>query len=204
MSFPPPDDLRPSQQRHDPSRPSLPRPAAMREAPASFLRLGARLAAHRKAAGLGIEPLCRATRLSRQVVEAIEADDWDALPGDFYARGFIKLYAEAVRMDPEVALEAYDARVARLVEPERDEPIEPGWMRDANASRSRGPSPAQLFLLIVTVATIVVFMLGVQRSKRPQQVAGKPQVTAPSSGATALGGTQHEPADAHGADATPR
>lgn len=189
-------------------RPSLPRPAPLREdlrvRPAQHLRLGAQLAAARKERGLTLEAMCRETRLSRQVVQQMEDDAWDALPGDFYARGFVRLYAETVGMDPEAAVDAYDARTAVFFEPDPIAVHEPDWMRQANAPASRGPSPAQLFLLIVTVATIVVFMLGVQRSKRPQQVAANPVVTAPASGATALGGEGAGASDAGRADATRR
>ncbi len=44
----------------------------------------------------------------RHTLVAIENDDYHALPGRFYARAFIKEYAQAVGLDPNELLQEFD------------------------------------------------------------------------------------------------
>ncbi|MBM4437855.1 MAG: helix-turn-helix domain-containing protein, partial [Actinobacteria bacterium] len=43
----------------------------------------------------------------RQHLQAIEADEFDRLPGDTFARGFIRIYAGALGLDSEPLIAAY-------------------------------------------------------------------------------------------------
>ena len=55
--------------------------------------------------GYDIEDVHRITKIQKRYLEAIEAGNLDALPGHFYARAFVKSYAEAVGLDPGIVLE---------------------------------------------------------------------------------------------------
>jgi hypothetical protein len=55
--------------------------------------------------------LAAATRMKVQIVEAIESETFRKIPAPIYGRGFIKLYAEAVGLDPRPLIEEYMARV---------------------------------------------------------------------------------------------
>jgi len=61
---------------------------------------GAALAAAREAMGLSVEQLAEQLKLAPRQVQAIERGDVDALPNRAVARGFIRAYAKAVKLDP--------------------------------------------------------------------------------------------------------
>jgi cytoskeletal protein RodZ len=71
---------------------------------------GARLRAAREAQGLSIQDVATRTRIAQRQLEAIERDDYAALPGIPYAVGFARAYARAIDVD-EVAVAA-DVRSA--------------------------------------------------------------------------------------------
>jgi cytoskeletal protein RodZ len=66
---------------------------------------GARLRAAREAQGLSIQDVATRTRIAQRQLEAIERDDYAALPGIPYAVGFARAYARAIDVD-EVAIAA--------------------------------------------------------------------------------------------------
>ena len=70
-------------------------------APAQF---GRRLAAARESCGLSIAEVARQLRLTPLQVEAMEAGDYQRLPGPVFARGFLRNYARLVKLDPGVLL----------------------------------------------------------------------------------------------------
>jgi hypothetical protein len=49
------------------------------------------------------------TRIRESIIRGIEADDYSACGGDFYARGHIRAIAQAVGTDPRPLIEDYDA-----------------------------------------------------------------------------------------------
>lgn len=70
---------------------------------------GGALASARLRLGVGLDEMSRRTRVPRDALEAIEADDWTSLPGTVYVRGFIRLYAKEVGFDPERSIRQFDA-----------------------------------------------------------------------------------------------
>jgi cytoskeleton protein RodZ len=61
---------------------------------------GSRLAEARRRSGQSLEQVAAATRLRRSQLQALERDDFAALPGPVYARGYLKTYAEYLGLDP--------------------------------------------------------------------------------------------------------
>ena len=59
--------------------------------------------------GLSIEELQTKTDIQMNLLEAMEADDFDQLPSTFYARSFLRKYAWAVELDERIILDAYDS-----------------------------------------------------------------------------------------------
>lgn len=60
---------------------------------------GAKLRAAREAQGLSIQDVATRTRIAQRQLEAVERDDFAALPGIPYAVGFARAYARAVDLD---------------------------------------------------------------------------------------------------------
>ncbi|CAM5788631.1 MULTISPECIES: RodZ domain-containing protein [Brevibacillus] len=62
--------------------------------------LGQVLKEAREEKGITLDDIQRITKIQRRYLEAIERGHLHVLPGHFYARAFIKSYAEAVGLDP--------------------------------------------------------------------------------------------------------
>jgi cytoskeleton protein RodZ len=171
---------------------SLPTPAWSMGGDVSQETVGQRLRARREHLGESLETVVRDTRLSRQAIEAIEADDYASISSDFYVRGFLKIYARYLEFDTEVVLDAYERQtsVSRLVttgEPEEHDDVHTYFQ--VQAPKGRTLSPAQGLLLFITAATLAVFMMSVNRGKSEHPaVAQRPAVTAPGTPATATTG----------------
>ncbi|MBP1931560.1 helix-turn-helix domain-containing protein [Ammoniphilus resinae] len=78
--------------------------------------LGETLKQARIKKGLTIDDIHQETKIQSRYLEAIEAGNLDALPGHFYARAFVKSYAEVVGIDPDTILEHIQPEIGPLVE----------------------------------------------------------------------------------------
>ncbi len=63
--------------------------------------LGQKLKEARGTKGLSIDQLHEITKIQKRHLVAIEEGSYDVLPGAFYARAFIKQYADAVGLNGE-------------------------------------------------------------------------------------------------------
>jgi cytoskeletal protein RodZ len=84
-----------------------------------LFEIGASLAAARKGQSLSIADAERLTLLRGKYLEALEADDFRALPGRTYARAFLRTYAEALGLDAAQFADEFDVRYAQPDEEER-------------------------------------------------------------------------------------
>ncbi len=64
-----------------------------------------REARHNKRASL--EDASRATKIKFEILEQLEADEFDRLAAPAYTKGFLKLYAEYLGLDSQAVVEAY-------------------------------------------------------------------------------------------------
>jgi hypothetical protein len=69
--------------------------------------LGAYLRRHRERRGIGLVEVSRATRIPASSLDALERDRFDELPGEVFVRGFLKAYAQVIRLDPADVLARY-------------------------------------------------------------------------------------------------
>lgn len=70
--------------------------------------LGKYLRTTRLEQGLDISTVSQETRISMNNLQAIEEDEYSVLPADAFTRGFYKLYAKILALDPEDILNRYD------------------------------------------------------------------------------------------------
>lgn len=61
--------------------------------------IGEKLRSAREAKGLSIADIEKATKIQGRYLTAIEQNDFDKLPGEFYVRAFIRQYAQIVGLD---------------------------------------------------------------------------------------------------------
>ncbi|MBO0993054.1 helix-turn-helix domain-containing protein [Bacillus sp. SD088] len=69
--------------------------------------LGNRLRMAREEKSLTLDELQAITRIQKRYLSAIEEGNFKVMPGKFYTRAFIKQYAEAVDLEPEVLFDEY-------------------------------------------------------------------------------------------------
>lgn len=103
------------------------------------------------------------THIKIQHLEAMESDDFSRMPAPAYAKGFIKLYAEYLGLEPAPLIEEYQARHIGINPPSYNEkPEEPAEslhksIRDI-IHRLRNIPRAQV-LRIASVCAIIVLLL---------------------------------------------
>ena len=73
--------------------------------------IGDKLRSARKAKGMSIEDVEKITKIQRRYLTAIENNDFDQLPGDFYVRAFIRQFADVVGLNGKELLADYKSEV---------------------------------------------------------------------------------------------
>lgn len=148
---------------------------------------GAILAQARQAAGLSIEEVALQLKLAPRQVVAIEREDFAALPGRTFIRGFVRNYARLLKLDVAPVLAALpDEPVARPSE----RPLA------AAASRSIGEMPREsrsrpgiarwaIPLVLIAIVAVAAFYEFARPPVPPKSVAAPPAEPAPATAAPA-------------------
>ena len=90
------------------------------------MTLGERLKAAREKKGIALDQASEDTRIREKFLRALEADDWQSLPGAVYTRGFLRNYGEYLALDVEELVAAFQSeRPLQTDAPQRLEPIKP-------------------------------------------------------------------------------
>ena len=106
--------------------------------------------------GLTLEELHKKTEIQLDMLEAMEADDFDQLPSPFYTRSFLRKYAWAVELDERIVLDAYDSgSMITYEEVDVDEEELAGRRRSSKKNRT---SFLPLFYFILFALSIVIFV----------------------------------------------
>ena len=126
------------------------------EPPAPDLRSGAdigeALRLLREHRGLSLQNLAERTRVRASFLEALEQMRLEALPSRPFVIGYIRAYAQALGLDPDVAAERFKAE-----EPVLDEPLAaPVGVRDERDPRFGAIVAAAVVILVAIVAWNVV------------------------------------------------
>lgn len=79
--------------------------------------LGSDLREARLAKSLDLTFIAEETKISLNNLKAMEAGDYNKLPAEVFARGFYKLYAQTLSLDPETILQRYQAEKIGHPEP---------------------------------------------------------------------------------------
>ena len=106
--------------------------------------------------GLTLEELHKKTEIQLEMLEAMEADDFDQLPSPFYTRSFLRKYAWAVELDERIVLDAYDSgSMITYEEVDVDEDELTGRRRSSKKNKT---SFLPLFCFILFALSIVIFV----------------------------------------------
>jgi cytoskeletal protein RodZ len=117
--------------------------------------IGNSLRAARERQGLGYPEIELATKIRAKYIRALEEEDFTAIPGDAYIRGFLRTYAEYLGLDGDVYVDEYGSR---FITSWRDElPSRPERHRIPRRER---PFERRVLLLVlagIVVVTALVF-----------------------------------------------
>ena len=125
--------------------------AAVAAAPSSP---GAQLRHAREARGESVHEVAFALKLSPRQVDALERDDFDALPGMAFLRGFMRNYARYVGLDAAPLLDAVQ-RMAGQGSPDLSPIRNADGDLPSGGSRRSGSFPAGLVVLVLLVLLAV-------------------------------------------------
>lgn len=102
--------------------------------------------------GFSIEDVMDDTRISKYVIQQIEAENFENLPEEVYLKGFLKSYAEAVGVDPLDVIEKY--KKARGL----DDSLQGTAKKESQASSGEG-FPFALILGVALIVLVLVFVI---------------------------------------------
>jgi cytoskeletal protein RodZ len=123
-------------------------------------RLGAWLRQRREELGIDLEQVEADTRIRTRYLEALEAEDFDALPDPVVGRGFLRNYAAYLDLDPQEASDRYSAMVAppepESVPPEQPSPFTAEPFRPVPLHKIAGPGSRRRLLFGLAAVVLVV------------------------------------------------
>lgn len=118
---------------------------------------GAQLAALREERGWSTEQIANQLNLANRQIQALEADNYAALPGMVIVRGFIRSYAKVLKVDPAPILAAIvDGPAAPSVLPPERSPLSASF---SEAKLSASTSRRFSFKVMVGVAVLAALGL---------------------------------------------
>lgn len=137
--------------------------------------LGQKLKEARGTKGLSIDQLHEITKIQKRHLVAIEEGNYDVLPGAFYARAFIKQYADAVGLNGEELLVEYQSTIPQSEK--RDVPqVSTGQKTQETMQKSSSWPIADhmpkilVALLVIAVGVIIWFVFQALTGKDDEKV----------------------------------
>ncbi len=122
-----------------------------------MFEIGYSLRAARERQGIGFPEIELATKIRAKYIRALEEEDFDSLPADTYARGFLRAYADYLGLDGEIYVDEYASRF-RNTEWEDDPPVQrPRRPRRTRRDRAIERRAVVLALAGIAVLTALVF-----------------------------------------------
>ena len=87
-----------------------------------MFQIGASLREARTRRGLSPADVQKAIRIRERYLTALEEEKWDLLPGEVYAKGFLRTYAEFLGLDGDLYIDEWNSRFAHSDEAPPPEP----------------------------------------------------------------------------------
>lgn len=126
---------------------------------------GEELRRERKLRGIRLREVADATKINLRYLEALEANDFEHLPGGVFNRGFVRAYSQYIGVDPDAMVNAYlleeQAQQApgkpwdkQLFRPSRD-------AREESEPKERGEPTTRGRMLVRSAWITIVLLLAV-------------------------------------------
>src|SRR5258708_1756797 len=153
--------------------------AAMSLAMGAF---GERLRRERELRGITLDEISGSTKISKRHLQALEEEDFDALPGGIFNKGFVRAYARYVGIDEEQAVTDYIAADNEQEPAEARFPLEVHKPVNLNPRRSYAP------IILALVALLILLPRSIYWNHRQHQPVAPANAVSPvgssSSGST--------------------
>lgn len=119
------------------------------------VEIGKSLHDARVAKGLSLDDIQKTTKIQKHYLEAIEQENFDELPGDFYVRAFIKQFADTVGVDGTELLNEHDEDLPDTKSPEYEETVSGDDFSRRIADSNREQKRDSLRKLIPTAGIVI-------------------------------------------------
>ena len=131
--------------------------------------VGEKLQEARKAKGYTLDDLQQITKIQKRYLIAIEEGNYNVMPGKFYARAFIKQYADTVGLNGDQLLEEYDDTVPHTHDEEFVEKVSSSQTRSGNKKQDSFLEKAQdhlptILIVLLVIAIVVAIYVAVTNS----------------------------------------
>jgi cytoskeleton protein RodZ len=132
--------------------------------------VGSYLRELRQQRGLSLDEMARSTRVALRYLEALENDDFRALPAPVFTRGFIRAYCQVLKTSPDEALARFGGgdgpAVATPTPVAHGAPsLTPAPSPPRNDVRGRGPILVSFVLLVVFGVALFTVTLALQKGR---------------------------------------
>lgn len=123
--------------------------------------IGEILKSARLTKGLTIEELQQITKIQKRYLEAIEANDFDALPSVYYAKSFIRQYATEVGADGEYLIARFEGKPTEaIVTPDSVEGTRADIHTEKNKSKMTFIMDNLPMILLIMAAIVIISGIG--------------------------------------------
>ncbi|MFD2371373.1 helix-turn-helix domain-containing protein [Brevibacillus sp. GCM10020057] len=126
--------------------------------------LGQVLQRAREEKGITLDDIQRITKIQKRYLEAIERGHFHVLPGHFYARAFIKSYAEAVGLDPNHIMSHFQSDLPAQPPTEQVERLRRRRVASTNSPLQAGRWVTKTLLVLFIALIIGVIYIAVVNS----------------------------------------
>ncbi|KRM93673.1 helix-turn-helix domain-containing protein [Lentilactobacillus senioris] len=123
--------------------------------------IGKTLRDARVAKGYTLDDLQKTTKIQKRYLIAIEDDDFDALPGEFYVRAFVKQYADSVDLNGNELLSEYKTKLPDTHSAEYVDRVNGDNPESRSAQRKVDERNSRIrhYIPIVAVSIVVLLIL---------------------------------------------
>lgn len=141
------------------------------------MSIGKELKAEREARDISIQEMASSTKIVSRYLEALEKDELHIMPGAFFTKGIIRVYARYIGLDEEEVLEKY-RRSGLLTEDVSGRSPKGGGLSDI-PGKNRLVIGAVLIIVLAIIAVAVLFIWkpgGTPSALEPKVEAKTPQI----------------------------
>lgn len=121
-----------------------------------IMEIGSRLKEAREEKQISLESLQDTTKIQKRYLEAIEQGNFHILPGKFYARAFIKEYANAVGLDSTELLEEYKDEI-----PQTEAESSTQYTQIHRSRKDNNPTKSSPFFSFIPTIIVVLLVIGI-------------------------------------------